>query len=596
MLSSSCFWYNNNRRKQGREKLMEKVCQWCESVYEGRKDSRYCKQPHEKPCDNCGVLFFIKEMKRPAKTCSKACADKMTEKNKPQIKKQCSVCHEDFIARKVSDKICSKVHTKQCVVCNSSFTPSRLKDSREAKTCSKKCAAKITDFTARNQKSISTNLKKYGVENPSQVAEIKEKKRITTQSNYQVDNPSQSHIVQQKREDTLLKNYGVINPMFNDSIKTALKEKMIEKYGVTSPAMNKEIQKKMKATIFEKYGVENIFLLPENQLKAAQNSGIRISKVNKAWQKVLKEETNIDFEFEMLFANNKYADLGYENILIDINPTFTHNATISFVHATGRCQTDNCNKKAHAPRYNNYHYDRALAAAAEGKILLQYFDWYNPEIFMNIVKSKLKMNTNKIYARKTVLKEVSQSEANKFFKKNHLNGPSNMQELCIGLFYEGEMVHCQTYGKARFNKHFEWEAIRSCSKLDYQIQGGFSKCDKYFFNKINPNSVISYVDLSISQGTTETMFNDWKEHATNKASATWVYIGKDNTKPLFLTESAVRRVSADRLLGFEIGDKYPRYDTLGQKVTNDDILLQEEYVKVYNAGSKTFSWTKPSNN
>lgn len=512
------------------------TCQWCNKEYEGRKDSRYCKENHYKNCDNpeCDNLFLIKEMKRPAKTCSKACADVMTALNKPQIKKVCEICKEDFFAAKSSEKFCNKKHIEHCIICNNKFELVS-KGVRAAKTCSKKCAAALIDFEKRNKKSEKTLMSKYGYKNASQIPEVKEKKKKTT---------------------------------------------------------------------FKNHGVENIFLRSDIQKIAILNNGKTISKLNLKWQKNVLKETGIEFNLEVRIGDTRsHVDLGYENLLIDINPSETHNSTYSFPHFTGRCKAEDCEKTNHLPKNFEYHQKRALIAEENNKILLQYFDWYDPEIFISIIRSKLSMSDNVIYARKTELREIKQPEANRFLRENHLMGASTGQTLCLGLFEKdnNQLIHVQTYGKSRLNKNYEWEAIRSCTKLNYHVPGGFTKCDKYFFNKIKPESVISYVDLSISNGKTDGLFNNWKLHKINKPSATWVraiedtaYIeGKtEKPKPLFVKDSTARRISADRLLGFEVGDKYPRFDEHGTKITNDYVFLNEGYVKVYDAGTKTFIWNK----
>lgn len=583
--------------------MAAKVCEWCGENFEGAKNSRWCKNPHYKKCDNpdCDNEFLIKQMKRPARTCSKPCADVMTRLNSTKEKIcQWKNCGKKFMSSKHDAKFCKEEHYDICVVCQKEFTIYNVHI--PATTCSKQCAAAITDFNERNNKSETTLMKDYGVKNASQISAVKEKKKQKAQEKYGVDNVSQAKEIKVKREATLMKNYGVANPMFSDEVKQKLEERTMEKYGVKNVFMNEEIKKKAKAAVFAKYGVENIFLLPENQKKAAENSGRRISKVNQDWKKILDEETGVSFDYEIYFGSG-YADLGYGTLLIDINPTITHNTTTSFVHAVGRCKVENCVKKSHEPRAADYHQKRALAAKDNGYMLLQYFDWYDPEIFINIVKAKLKMSDKKVFARKTVLKEIKQSEANRFLRENHLMGASNGQTLCLGLFDKDndELIHVQTYGEARLNKNYEWEAIRSCSKIGYHVPGAFSKCDKYFFNKINPESVISYVDLSISHGHTDSMFDGWVLKSLNKPSATWVRIVEDEEsfiegrKPLprFVKDSAARRVSADRLLGFEVGDKYPRFDKLGQKITNDYVFISEGFVKMYDSGTMTFVWEKP---
>lgn len=98
------------------------------------------------------------------------------------------------------------------------------------------------------------------------------------------------------------------------------------------------------------------------------------------------------------------------------------------------------------------------------------------------------------------------------------------------------------------------------------------------------------------------MFDGWKLKTLNKPSATWVRIIEDesaeieNRKPLprFVKDSTARRVSADRLLGFEVGDKYPRFDDNGFKITNDYVFLSEGFVKIYDAGTRTYIWQRPA--
>lgn len=572
---------------------MLKVCQWCNKDFDDRANARYCSDDHFKDCENpgCDNSFKIAEMKRPAKCCSKPCSDVLTKLNNQGTEKNCDFCGESFIAKKSSELYCSREHFSTCIVCKNEFKAVRL--DRLATTCSKACASRITDFDARNKKSEETLMAAYGVRNASQIEEVKEKKIAASLFKYGVPNVSQAKEVQEKRESTFMDRYGENNPMRVESIKKKLQETILQKYGHVNQFMNKDVKQKSRSTMLDRYGVENIFQLPEVQKKAAENSGLRISKVNIRWHDLLLKETELDFEYETRFGKF-YADLSYGNLLIDINPTFTHNSTISFAHATGRCTEENCSKVSHMPKPETYHQERALEASKHGFLLLQYFDWFDEKIFLNIVKSQLKALPVRIAAKNTVLREIKQSEANSFLRENHLLGASNKQSLCLGLFAKdtNELVHVQTYGESRLNNNIAWEAIRSCSKNDYQIIGGFSKCDSYFFKKIQPDSVVSYVDLSVSAGHTDSMFDGWFLKSINKPSGVWVRVTDNDSQPLFVKDNTARRIGADRLLGFEIGDKYPRLHEDGSKVTNDFVLLSEGYIKMNDAGTAVYLWQK----
>ena len=50
-------------------------------------------------------------------------------------------------------------------------------------------------------------MEKYGVENPSQLEEIKFKKINTCRQNYQVDHPSQNKEVLKKQKEIMIKKY-----------------------------------------------------------------------------------------------------------------------------------------------------------------------------------------------------------------------------------------------------------------------------------------------------------------------------------------------------------------------------------------------------
>lgn len=586
--------------------MEKKVCQWCEKEFQPkRKDSKYCSDQHYTKCLNCEKTITIKLMKRIPKYCSGGCSSQH-QRNDRNFDCVCQICGEDFKGKKSTDKYCTKTHYKNCVICKKEFV---IDPYQEAQTCSKKCASLTIDFKERNKKSIKTTQEKYGVDNVSQAQEIKNKKAETLFGNYGVGNPSLSPEVKKKREKTFLEKYGVLNPLLLASIQKKVKNTNLERYGVENPFGNKDIQEKIKQTILEKYGVDNVgkspeiiekvkqtnlekygvetVLLLEENISKANERNKRVSKLNKKWHDILEKEFGLDFQYEVKFGKY-YADLGYDNVLIDINPSVTHNSSYPYAHFFKFCREEDCVK--HLPLAENYHKLRALEAESEGKILLQYFDWMNPLIFLNVVRSKLKKDENRIYARQTQLREITQKDANAFLREYHLAGASNSQSVCLGLFYDDELVHVQTYGKSRMNKNVEWEAVRACTKGNTQVLGGYSKCDSYFKKIFKPKSIVSYVDLSYSFGETEANNDGWKLLRENKPSGTWVNL-LNNDNPLFVRENTARRVGADRLLGFEVGEKYPLYDEDGEKISNDFVLLAEGYVKVFGAGSRTFVYS-----
>ncbi len=138
----------------------------------------------------------------------------------------------------------------------------------------KKCTLKI-----RFDKAEKTNLERYGVKNPGQSQEIKEKMKATNLQKYGVRYTLQSQGVKNKIKQTCLERYGVNytlqskevrdkiiatnlkkfgveNPFQSQEIKDIIKDTTLKKYGVEHPLQSQEVKDKMKATNFDKYGVE----------------------------------------------------------------------------------------------------------------------------------------------------------------------------------------------------------------------------------------------------------------------------------------------------------------------------------------------------
>jgi hypothetical protein len=93
-------------------------------------------------------------------------------------------------------------------------------------------------------KSTQTNLERYGVENPFQSEEIKNKIKQKNLEKYGVENPSQSPKIHQKKIETSLKNYGCEYPTQSEIIKEKSKQTNFNKYGVSCAMKIPEIAQK----------------------------------------------------------------------------------------------------------------------------------------------------------------------------------------------------------------------------------------------------------------------------------------------------------------------------------------------------------------
>ena len=260
---------------------------------------------------------------------------------------------------------------KSCDTCGNSYLQKCQK--RESRFCSIGCQNKNTDVIAKANKSREeadfqsyaheqwkkSFLAKHGVDNPSQLEEVKAKKAANGPTGFA--RPEFKEIIRNR--------YNVENVSQLPEIREKIKRTSLERYGTTNPASSAQVKEKIEALFLERYGVKSSLSLPHVQSFSA--NGKRISKLNRAWQSLILNELNIAMEFEEHFFGS-YADLGYGNLLVDINPAISHSSDISYAHATGLCQDESC--LVHPPLKKNYHQDRALRALSGGKVLISIFD------------------------------------------------------------------------------------------------------------------------------------------------------------------------------------------------------------------------------
>lgn len=151
--------------------------------------------------------------------------------------------------------------------------------------------------------------------------------------------------------------------------------------------------------------------------------------------------------------------------------------------------------------YDNY--KRCLASDRGIRLYTIFEDeWINQK---EIVKSRIKNilgvgNGKRIYARNCRVDFITSKDANKFLRKNHLQG-SGRSNVRIGLFLDAELVSVMTFSKNNISRKVnEWEINRFCSKIDSNVVGGASKMFKHFIKNHSPETVISYADSRWSDG------------------------------------------------------------------------------------------------
>ena len=125
---------------------------------------------------------------------------------------------------------------------------------------------------------------------------------------------------------------------------------------------------KVSETCMQRYGVP--WHCMTTKCRTAQ--GKVISKANKWWHDKLLQELGIACDFDAVNIENRSYDLSYVNdcckLLIEVNPTITHNSTSSYIYLVGKVK-DNC------PTGIHYHFDKAQLALKHGYTCITIFEW-----------------------------------------------------------------------------------------------------------------------------------------------------------------------------------------------------------------------------
>lgn len=155
--------------------------------------------------------------------------------------------------------------------------------------------------------------------------------------------------------------------------------------------------------------------------------------------------------------------------------------------------------KGHNPR--QYHLSKTLRCEEKNIQLIQIFEdeWkYSKDIVKSVINNLFYKISNKVGARKTVIKEINSSIKNVFLNENHLLG-ADASNVKLGAFYNDVLLSVMTFTKPR---HFMggkkeenvWELSRFSSLKNFMVFGVASKLLSYFVKNYNPKRIYSYSD------------------------------------------------------------------------------------------------------
>ena len=362
----------------------------------------------------------------------------------------------------------------------------------------------------------ATSLKRYGVESYSQTGEFKDKIKINTLNKYGVESYFQTEECKLKSKSTNLEKYGVEYYTQTDKFKQHLKDNfpsILEKIKVIDPDTN--LQNELRQKFITKKGHFNIQkfmqeyscgettaykVIRELRIKYKKRKGTSMPE-----EEIIEFIKSIDPEAKII-SNTKQVITPKELdiYLPDYKLAIEYNGLM--FHSQGYSKFS----IFHRPDNNkNIHLNKTKACEAKDIQLLHIFEneWLDPSLkikWKSVIMNKMHKNRIRLMARKGTLrklitpKEIKLSSS--FFEENHLQGSKALGGYRYGLFFEGELLSCMTFGQSRFHKEKTFELIRFANKKGVTVMGAASKLFKAFIRDQKPPMVVSYANRRWSDG------------------------------------------------------------------------------------------------
>lgn len=351
-----------------------------------------------------------------------------------------------------------------------------------------------------------------------------------------------------KREQTCLERYGAKNVMYVPEFVDKIASTMLDRYGVNCAMKVPKFREKYVSTMTELYGVP-YFVMTEEYLA---NSHFRISMANKQLGQLL-ETNGIAIEYEFKIDDKQYdIHVLNSNILIEVDPSYTHNVIGNHWMKTGISE--------------DYHKIKSAVAIAHGYRCIHVFDWDDLNKIIDMVRPK-----RSVYARNCSILEIDKKTSDTFLDNYHLQGKTQSSVLRLGLYYDGELIQLMTFGKPRYNKNYQWELLRLCTKSSMHVIGGASKLFKHASALLKSSSIISYCDQAKFVGDVYSQIG-MKLLRINTPQEVW---SRGHEKVL---GSTLRAIGYDKIFNTDYG----------KGSSNEELMIRAGWLPVYDCGQAVY--------
>jgi G:T-mismatch repair DNA endonuclease (very short patch repair protein) len=224
---------------------------------------------------------------------------------------------------------------------------------------------------------------------------------------------------------------------------------------------------------------------------------------------------------------------------------------------------------------DKYHLGKTEGCEKNNLQLLHIFEdeWRNKrEIWESIIRHKLGLTVDKIFARKCVIKSVNKHDKDTFLFSTHLQG-SCLSSVNLGLYHNNVLVALLSMGKSRFDKSYEWEILRYSCLLNTSVIGGFQKLIKHFTKTNQPKNILTYADVRYSIGNVYEVAG-FKPH------------GKTIPNFFYFKRGEGVRYSRMKFQKHKLKDVLKDFD---EELTESDNMKLNGYCKIWDCGSYKFT-------
>lgn len=551
-------------------------------------------------CINPSCVNYVnqnrrKEEDRPypgfTRTCSRECSGKDVEK----FKKIAETLNSDPTIKERADKKRRKTNVEKYGV----EIPSKSVEVR--KKMSESFSNKTEEERVRIIESRSNTYRnRTGFDNPFLNPEVRDRIRSTTIERYGVDNVTQSKEVRDKIRATNELRYGSGEYFGSDDWRDKTIKTNQERYGVDFFTQSADFSIKRKETMVGKYGREhtNQSHISMDMIRNLQDP-VWCEQVYKEcgeYASTMAELVGIDRTTATRILSKHGIVLNQEH-----NVSAGENELLTWVREVydGEIQTNvpildgkhidifipeisigieynGCYFHSEAKKPKDYHFDKTEIAKRKGINLLHIWShiWERKkDIVKSMIMSKLGISDrNRVYARNTVVVEVSGTDAKDFHEKYHIQGHGR-GGIHLGIFSDGVIIGCLTLLERGANSG-DFEIIRYSTSVD--IIGGFSKALKAFQNVCDWNRISTFADRDISDGDLYRKTGFEEIHITRPIMS---YFDPNSGNVYHRSRFMKSRLDGDVVI----------YD---DSLTEREMMGVSGYLRLYNSGLIKFAMTR----